>query len=138
MITANAVCWWALAAVSLVLIAAVITLWFSGRQIDAQAAEINRQAKTVTALEQNGRILGAQLEQAQRDLGAALGERDMARASLRELLDVRQAGYRWPRPEPMAMPPELDKAVDEALTEEFTKITERLRWSDWPDNGRPA
>lgn len=62
-------------------------------------------------------------------------ERDLARATVRDLVDMyRDPGLRPPRAQPLPMPPDVDDALtDDALTEEFTQITGRhVSWPKWP------
>lgn len=57
------------------------------------------------------------------------GERDLARDTVRNLVDIhRHAGLRPPAT-PLPMPPD----VDDSLTEEFTQITGRHTWPKWPE-----
>lgn len=89
--------------------------------LDAADDRIRQQADEIDALNRRWRSYGAELTRLQH-------ERDQARGALRDVLNAREAGFRYPRPRPMPMPPD----VDDALTEEFTKIVERNNWPGPP------
>lgn len=123
--TFDALPWFLLVLALLVLIAAVIALRLGDRDLDKAEAENQR-------LLQQQRIDQADLAEARRLVHRTRGERDLARDTVRDLLDMhREAGLRLSRPAPLPMPPDLD----DALTAEFTRVVERNTWPEWPDNG---
>lgn len=92
--------------------------------------KVYAKAETMVAeLLQQQRLDQADVDEARRAYHRVLGERDLARATVRDLLAAREAGYRWPTPQPLPMPPD----VDDALTDKFTQITGRHAWPKWPD-----
>lgn len=132
--------WLLLAATILVLLAAALGLLLDSRDMrraddridDLTAANEQLEADN-TNLTRNWQRLGADLTQVRRDLARTLGERDLARDTVRELLDAQAAGHRWPRPQPMP-PPVGPTPIEAAVTEEFTRIVERNRWPEAPSS----
>lgn len=139
--TAAAIPWLLFAATFAVLIAATVGLLLDHRTLRHADADIDQLAAELDAadthidqltadnanLHRNWRQLSRDLARARHDLARMRGERDLARGTVRDLLDAQRAGYRYPRPQPMPMP-----GVDNALTEEFTKIVERNIWPEVP------
>lgn len=113
--TFEALPWILLGVTILILIAALIALLISDRAEDKALAEIAR-------LRQQHRIDRADLHEARKDVHRARGERDLARDTVRNLLDLhRHPGLRLSRTQPLPMPPD----VDDELTTEFNKIVGR-------------
>ncbi|MGI5178646.1 hypothetical protein ACQEVZ_20150 [Dactylosporangium sp. CA-152071] len=120
-----------LGAVSLLLAAALIALLLSDRDNRQLRDEHAQQTRMHRAELDESRTAYHQMKRhLRRELAHTRGERDLARDSVRELLDAQRAGYRYPRPQSMPMPPD----VDDALTEEFTKIVERNVWPEAPSS----
>lgn len=95
---------------------------------------------TIAELLQQQRIDQRDINDARTAYHRVVRERDLARDTVRNLLDIHRHGgpglRRLPRmQQPLPMPPD----VDDALTEQFTQITERNTWPKWPPNpGRPS
>lgn len=133
--TAAAIPWLLLATALAVLIAAMVGLLLDRRELRNADAEIDQLTADNANLTRNWQMLADDLARARNDLAKAhrdraqmRGERDLARDTVRELLDAQRAGYRYPRPQPMP------SGVDNALTEEFTKIVERNIWPEAPSS----
>lgn len=110
--------WLLLAAVLIVLLAAVIGLLLDRRDLRQAAADVE-------ALEADNANLMRSWRALAHDLATTRGERDLARDTVRGLLDARGRGHVYLRT--MPTPP-----VD-APTDEFTAIVERNNWPLWPE-----
>lgn len=111
--------------VGILLLILGIELLVSDRAAVRQQAEIGR-------LVQQAAIDQAAVNEARTAFHRVRVERDLARDTVRNLIDInREAGLRLSRSTPLPMPPDLD----DAITDEFTKVVERNTWPEWPDNG---
>lgn len=126
--------WLLLAAVVLALIIAVVGLCFDSRDLRRAEARIdglidrNEELGVDNAnLTRNWHELARELAATRRDAQQFRGERDLARGTVRELLDAQATGRPWPPPRPMPQVPSGD-----ALTEQFTRIVERHKWQEPP------
>lgn len=106
--------WFLLAVTLLVLLIAVVALLVSQSGEDKARAEIEQ-------LWKQQRLAQSDIDEARTLYHRVCRERDLARATVRDLLNAQKAGFRWPLPEPLPMPPD----VDDALTTEFDKIVGR-------------
>lgn len=106
----NAIPWLLFAATLVVLLAASVGLLLDRRDLRRADDEIDRLTT------ENESLTNHAVDLAQ-DLARTRGERDLARDTVRGLLDAQRDGFVRLRPR-----------ADNSMTEEFTKIVERNSW----------
>lgn len=109
-----------LLAIALIVLALMVIVY--AVQLDAKDKLIERQAEQARIDEAARRESTATIHKLRTEL-------DLARSTVRSLLDAQRAGYRYPMPQPLPMPPDLDQTI----TGEFTEILARHRWPECPE-----